>query len=53
MIFTCESDEGLAGLWLYIGRIDHCQFSAGKPFADNRVKDVERVASGGLIILII
>src|ERR1700733_3343794 len=53
VIFLRESDERLARFRLDIGSVDNCKPSARKSLTNDSVQQVECVASGRLIILVI
>jgi hypothetical protein len=52
-VLAGEIDQVLAGVRLDIRRVDHGQPPGGEPLARDITQYVERVAGGGLIVLVV
>lgn len=53
VVVLSQGNERFASLRLDIGGIDHRQPSPGEPLPNDLVQKVERVARGGLIVLVV
>jgi hypothetical protein len=52
-IRTGEGDEGAARLLADVGSVDHGESTAGEPLAGDEVQELEGIAGGALVVLII